>query len=111
MAKLLRCEICGFIHEESIMGENCPKCGATKEKFRELTQEEAEKVVRSEKTNDLHMRLIELMNQVVALTECGIEDNLDPACVKVFTKAKASASLIKQMSKAELAGHVAKGKW
>ena len=41
----------------------------------------------------------------------GIEDNLDPGCVHVFELAKKYAWEIKQMAKAELAGHIAKGKY
>ena len=41
----------------------------------------------------------------------GIEDNLDPGCVHVFELAKQYAWEIKQMAKAELAGHIAKGKY
>ena len=57
------------------------------------------------------MELINLLNQIEDISNLGIEDNLDPSCVNVFKRAKAHASLLKQYSKAEIAGHIAKGKW
>lgn len=45
------------------------------------------------------------------LAEEGIELNLDPPCVDLFKKAYDEALVIKQRSKAELAGHMSKGKW
>jgi hypothetical protein len=45
------------------------------------------------------------------LAEEGEEIGLDPNCVAVFEKAQNKAWELKQLCKAELAGHVAKGKW
>lgn len=111
MAKLVKCEVCGLILEEGQVGDTCPKCGQPKDKFHEMAQEDADKVIRSEKTNDLYAELIDLLNQVEDVADCGIEDNLDPSCAKIFAKAKAEAKLLKQLAKAEVAGHVSKGKW
>ena len=108
---LVKCEVCGLIHEADAMGEKCPKCGAPKEKFIPLSEEEAEKVTRSQKTNDLHAKLIDLMRKVEEISDCGIEDNLDPGCVKIFKEAKEAALMFKRKSMAELAGHVGKGKY
>jgi uncharacterized phage-like protein YoqJ len=41
----------------------------------------------------------------------GVEDNLDPACVTIFNRAKQEAALIKKFIRAELEVHVNKGKW
>lgn len=111
MKKLYRCEVCGLILEEGQLEDNCPKCGAPREKFHEMAPEDAEKVIRSEKTNDLHAQLIHLSNKLEALGDAGIEDNLDPSCVKIFTRASKYAKLLKQLSMAEIAGHASKGKW
>lgn len=108
---LVKCEVCGLIHEASEMGDFCPKCNAPKEKFRELTQEESDKVLRSQKTNDLHAKLIGLLTEVEKVADCGIEDNLDPGCVKIFNEVKKEASMFKRKAMAELAGHVGKGKY
>lgn len=111
MEKLYRCEVCGMILAEGQLEDKCPKCGQPKEKYIEMSVEDAEKSRRSDYTNDLHMELINLLNQIEDISNLGIEDNLDPSCVNVFKRAKAHASLLKQYSKAEIAGHIAKGKW
>jgi hypothetical protein len=98
-----------------VEGENppevCPKCGAPKDKFVQLTEEEAKKVYASDRTNDIHMEIAALAMKIKELAEEGIRINLDPPCVALFTKAKDEAWIIKQRSKAEIAGHIAKGKW
>jgi hypothetical protein len=45
------------------------------------------------------------------LAKEGIEINLDPPCVALFQQAHDEAWVIKQRSKAEIAGHVSRGKW
>jgi len=70
-----------------------------------------ELVERSRYTNSLHIHLYGMLEQVADIAEDGIDDNLDPACVKVFTKAAEQAEILMQSIKAELKGHVNKGKW
>ncbi|MCX8131956.1 MAG: rubredoxin [Clostridia bacterium] len=111
MRKLWKCTVCGYIHEGESAPENCPKCGASKEKFNELNPEDAEKIYKSDRTNDIHMEIIGLAMKITALSEEGIKLNLDPACVASFEKAKNAAWIMKQIAKAELAGHMGKGKW
>lgn len=111
MKKLFRCSVCGYIHEGSEAPESCPKCGAPKDKFVELTEEEAGKIYKSDRTNDIHMELINLAGRIAVLCNEGIGLNLDPPCVSCFEKAKNEAWVIKQRSKAELEGHMKKGKW
>lgn len=109
--KLFRCIVCGYIYEGENAPDACPKCGVGADKFEEVNKEDADKVYRSDKSNSIHMQIIALAEQIAALSQEGIEDNLDPYCVGVFTKAKNEAWMIKQRSKAELAGHMSKGKW
>ena len=45
------------------------------------------------------------------LAEDGIDDNLDPDCVKVFQRALDQAEILQQSIKAELQSHMKKGKW
>lgn len=45
------------------------------------------------------------------LADEGEELDLDPPCVDIFKKAQDMAWQLKQMCKAEIAGHVGKGKW
>lgn len=108
---LWKCTVCGYIHDGENPPEACPKCGAPAEKFTALTDEEAQKVYASDRTNDIHMEIIKLAMKIKDLAKEGIEINLDPPCVAVFEKAKHEAWVIKQRSKAELAGHMGKGKW
>jgi hypothetical protein len=106
-----RCEACGYIWDGEEAPDKCPKCGAAKEKFTELEDKAMELVERSRFTNSLHMQLSILMEQVMDVAEDGIDDNLDPGCVKIFKRALEQAEIIQQSIKAELQGHTKKGKW
>lgn len=108
---LWKCTVCGYLHEGDEPYEVCPKCGAPKDKAVQLTEEEAKKVFASDRTNDIHMEIINLAMKIKDLAKEGIEINLDPACVSDFKKAHDEAWIIKERSKAELAGHMGKGKW
>ena len=108
---LFKCSVCGYIHEGETAPEKCPKCGAPKEKFIIMTEEEAKKVLSSDRTNDIHMEIVGLCMKIMALCDEGIELNLDPPCVSSFRNAKDEVKVIKQRCKAEMAGHVGKGKW
>ena len=65
----------------------------------------------SVRTNDIHMEIVRLANKIKKLADEGIEINLDPPCVALFKQASEEARVIKQRSKAEIAGHVSRGKW
>lgn len=106
-----QCSVCGYIHDGSDAPDKCPKCGAPKNKFEKLDDESAAKVERSRYTNNLHMELLTLMEKAKEVCEAGIEDDLDPPCVAVFETAMACAIEIQQKVKAELKGHMSKGKW
>lgn len=108
---LWKCSVCGYMHDGDTPPDKCPKCGAPAEKFTALSDEEAKKVYASDRTNDIHMEIIQLAMRIKDLAKEGIEINLDPPCVAVFENAKHEAWIIKQRSKAELAGHMGKGKW
>lgn len=41
----------------------------------------------------------------------GIEDKLDPNCVKVLQRSRDHAYEIMKLSMTEMQGHMAKGKW
>jgi rubredoxin len=111
MKKLFKCKVCGYVHEGTDAPDMCPKCGAPKEQFVELSNEESGKIYASDRTNDIHMEIIALMGKVAVLCEEGIKINLDPPCVACFEKAKNESWVIKQRAKAEIAGHITKGKW
>jgi predicted nucleic acid-binding Zn-ribbon protein len=106
-----QCGSCGYVWDGEGPPDKCPKCGAPKEKFVALQDKAMELVERSRYTNSLHMHLFALLEQVVDIAEDGIDDNLDPNCVKIFTKAMEQAEVLQQSIKAELQGHMNKGKW
>ena len=108
---LWKCSVCGFMHDGDTPPDVCPKCGAPKEKFNALSDEEAQKVYTSDRTNDIHIEIIKLAMKIKELAKEGIEINLDPPCVALFEQAKHEAWIIKQRSKAEIAGHISRGKW
>ncbi|NLM10076.1 MAG: rubredoxin [Clostridiaceae bacterium] len=111
MVKLFKCSVCRFVYEGEESPDICPKCGAPREKFDELTEEQANKIYSSDRTNDIHMEIVQLAMRIIRLCEEGIEIDLDPPCVSLFNKAKKEAWIIKQRSKAELEGHMTKGKF
>jgi predicted nucleic acid-binding Zn-ribbon protein len=106
-----RCGVCGYVWDGEEPPDECPKCGAAKEKYVALEDKAAELIERSRFTNGLHMDLFTLLEQVMDLAEDGIDDNLDPPCVKIFTRALEQAGTLQQSIKAELQGHMNKGKW
>lgn len=108
---LWKCSVCGFVHEGSDAPEKCPKCGSLKEKYSVLSEEDAKKVYDSDRTNDIHMEIITLAMKIKDLAKEGIDINLDPPCVALFKQARDEAWIIKQRSKAEIVGHIGKGKW
>lgn len=111
MKKLFKCSVCNFIWEGETAPDVCPKCGQPHEKFAELTPENADKIYKSERTNDIHMEIITLIDRVIALSHEGIDLNLDPACVSGFKQDINDGYIIKQRSKAEIENHIGKGKW
>lgn len=108
---LFKCTVCGYIHEGESAPEKCPKCGAPKEKFVALSEEEAKKVYASDRTNDIHAELMILAMQIEKLAKEGIGLDLDPPCVALFEQAKNDAWILKQKCKAEIATHMSRGKW
>ena len=111
MKNLFKCSVCGYIAEGIEAPDVCPKCNLGKEKFVELSKEDAQKIYASDRTNSIHAEIIILAEKIAKLSEEGIEINLDPKCVSGFEKARDEAWVIKQRCKAELAGHMTNGKW
>lgn len=108
---LWKCQVCNFVFEDSEPPEKCPKCGAPKNQFKQLTDQEAQLVLRSRKSNYLHMKALNLLKELLAVAEEIIEDNLDPACVKIASEEKEFALTTIQKIMAELEIHMRKGKW
>ena len=106
-----RCSVCGYVWDGEEAPDECPNCGSPKEKYSAIEEKPAELIERSRFTNSLHMQLFGMLEQVMDIAEEGIDDNLDPACVKVFERALGMAETLTQSIKAELQGHMNKGKW
>ncbi|MEM3421786.1 MAG: hypothetical protein QW315_05980 [Candidatus Hadarchaeum sp.] len=106
-----RCGVCGYIYDGEQPPEKCPNCGAPKEKFERLPDDKAQLIERSRFTNDLHVRMQELLREVIDVAEKGIKDNLDPRCVEIFTQAREQAWMIRQRSRTEVQAHIGKGQW
>ena len=106
-----KCGNCGYVWDGEEPPEQCPKCGAAREQYTALDEKAVELVDRSRFTNSLHMNLFALFEQVMEIAEDGIDDNLDPNCVKIFQRALDQAEVLQQSIKAELQGHMNKGKW
>lgn len=109
--KKWKCKVCGYIHDGEEPPEQCPRCGAKKEQFEECDDETASKIERARHSNALHARLIDLARQIEYCCNDGIEDNLDPGCVGVFTKTREMCWEMMKMSMAEIEVHVGKKKW
>jgi len=108
---MFKCTACGLVYDGEAAPSVCPKCGAPMEKFEKVAVEAQELIKKARFTNDLHMHLLAILEECEAIAADGVEDNLDPGCVKVFTQAKELSSQLVQSIKAELAAHVSKGKW
>lgn len=108
---LWKCSVCGYINAGRDNYETCPKCSAPKKSFLILSEVETKKVVDSERTNDIHTEIIQLAMQIRKLANNGLRLGLDEPCISVFSNAYKEASVIRQRSKAELAGHINRGKW
>jgi predicted nucleic acid-binding Zn-ribbon protein len=109
--KKFRCTVCGYIHEGNDLPDKCPRCGASKEKFEQIPEDKAKLIDRSRLTNGLHKKLFTILEDVEKIATRGVEDNLDPDCVVIFTRAKQEAALIRRFIRAELEVHMKKGKW
>jgi rubredoxin len=106
-----KCSVCNFIWEGDAPPEKCPKCGAPAEKYEEMTEESWKTAERARFTNALHIELLDILPRLMEIAQEGIEDNLDPRCLTVFNRLQSEASFLEASIKAELEGHVKKGKW
>jgi hypothetical protein len=76
-----------------------------------LDAKAADTIERSRYTNSLHMQVYALLEEIMAAAEEGLDDNLDAGCTRIFEQALVQAEFLQQAIKAELQGHMKKGKW
>ena len=72
MKKLWRCSVCGYVYSWEEAPDTCPKCGAPKDKFVEISAEDADKILKSDRTNDIHMEIITLAGKIRELASIFI---------------------------------------
>ncbi len=108
---LWRCGNCGYVWDGDAPPDKCPNCGFPKDQYARIPDDEAQLITRSRRSNDLHARLIIMMGKVADTAREGIDDNLDPGCLAIFTAAREAASEIGRRSRTEIKIHIGKGKW
>lgn len=106
-----KCQVCNFLFEGITPPDKCPKCGAPKEQFRQLSEQEGELVLKSRKSNYLHMKALTLLRELKIIAEEIVSENLDPPCVKLANEEIEFATITIQKIIAELESHMKKGKW
>ncbi|MCW2277182.1 rubredoxin-like domain-containing protein [Heliophilum fasciatum] len=108
---MFKCSVCGYIHDGDEAPARCPKCGAVQDRFEKLSEEAAALIDKSRITNSIHMQLINDLENIALLAEEGLEEDLDPNCNKIFERLLLCATESIQSIKAEMQGHMNKGKW
>ena len=111
MLKRWKCEGCGYIHDGDEAPAECPKCGASADRFALMDDAASDLVERSRRSNALHCHVVDLARQIEWACKDGIDDSLDPGCADVFRKSLARSYEIMKLSMTEMQGHIAKGKW
>lgn len=106
-----KCSVCGYIHEGNNSPDKCPRCGALKDKFEKISDDKSKLIERARLTNGLHKKLFCILEEVENIGAKGVEDNLDPGCVAIFTRVRDEAKLLRKFIRAEIEVHVNKGKW
>ncbi|HSW35675.1 MAG TPA: hypothetical protein VLH18_03635 [Candidatus Limnocylindrales bacterium] len=109
--KMWRCEVCGYLHEGSEPPDFCPKCGAPKEKFELLDEEEASMMRDSLVTREKYTLIREHLDAITKIAQEGIAVNLDEGCNSIFNQTIQDITAIHNMIKDELAGHAQECIW
>lgn len=106
-----KCTVCNLIWKGEAPPKTCPKCGVPGDKYNAMKEEEVNLVENSRFTNSLHVELLDILPSLVDIAKEGIEDDLDPRCVAIFERLLEEATFLEASIKAELEGHMKKGKW
>ena len=108
---LWKCSVCGYIHDGNDAPDKCPKCGAPKSAFKNLLPAEEALVLKSRKTNEMHVAISGLYAKVRKWAQTVKDENLDPMCVAIADRILKDTHETQQAIKAELESHMKKGKW
>jgi rubredoxin len=108
---LWKCGVCGYIHDGKDAPGKCPKCGAPKEQFVKIDDEKSKLIEKSRKTNEMHMAIGSMYKKIQKWATKIKEENLDPNCVAIAERVLKDTHETIQSIKAELQGHMNKGKW
>ena len=106
-----KCSVCNYIWEGDTPPAKCPKCDSPADKYMEMTEESRKTVERARFTNALHIELLDIFPRLIDIAQEGIEDELDSRCVTVFKRLRSEVTFLETSIRAELEGHMKKGKW
>jgi len=109
--KIWRCEVCGYLHDGEEPPEFCPKCGAPKDKFVLLDEEEAHMMIDARETKEKYRQILDRLDKISQLAQEGIELDLDEGCNKIFNQTAEAIRETRQRIKEELAGHAHECIW
>ncbi len=109
--KMWRCEVCGYLHDGDEPPDLCPKCGAPKDKFELLDEEETEMMMDARATKKKYQEILGRLDEVVKLADEGIELDLDDGCNDLFNKTKDNIAGIQKTIRDELASHAQECIW
>lgn len=108
---LWKCGVCGYIYDGKDAPNKCPKCGAPKEQFTKVEDDKEKLIVKARKTNEMHMAIASMYAKIQKWAKTIKEENLDPPCVSIAERVLKDSHETMQAIKAEIQGHVGKGKW
>ncbi len=111
MNKMWRCEVCGYLHEGEEPPDICPKCGAPKDKFELLDEEEASMMRDALATRDKYGQIYDHLESIRRIAQEGLDLNLDEGCNQIFTKTSEDIENIRNQLKEELDGHAQECIW
>lgn len=108
---LFKCGVCGYTYDGEEAPDKCPKCGAPKEEYQQLEKDAEELVLKSRKTNEMHVAISGLYAKIQKWAKTIKEENLDPPCVAIAERVLKDTHETIQAIKAELETHMKKGKF
>lgn len=106
-----KCGVCNLIWDGTHPPDTCPKCSSPAEKYDLMTEEQWALVERSRLTNGLYARLLALIPEIEEMARQGVEDDLDPWCRALHQRILDDVEFWGKSIRAEINGHVNKGKW